>query len=618
MAENWTLIDGLICRTSNGNNYYPNATEIFKLIKDPDFSFNNTIRFSKIGLPIFCEIKSKDEKIFLDVYVKKGNVKIPVTIKDGNIIDYIIENNTWHFINTNIEELNQLFIKAEINKIGEINLKQYLFLIKSDIFSEDKLLINNTDSKQIINSDNEQYIPPANLNALLYKYQETGFLWIKKIINQIGGCILGDEMGLGKTLQAITLCQDLINSKQKQILIIAPVSLLANWQNELQKFAPLTTSIIHHGKERTGFYKDLIDFDIVIVSYSTAVLDIGLLKMITWNLVILDEAQNIKNPISDRAKTLATLKRKRTLLITGTPFENHITDIWSLFHFILPNLLGELNTFKQIVTDDIDGAYFIEPIISPLLLRRRVSDVQLDLPEKIIIPQPINMSDYEADLYEEERNNLLCSGNKNFSLPIIQKLRMLCTHPYLILDDIKSFDPYISYKYQRLCELLQEIIERQEKVIIFTSYKKMFNIFEQDFMQRFSIQASLINGDTAVPDRQKIVENFNNIKGAAILCLNPKAAGVGLNITGANHVIHYNLEWNPALEDQATARAYRNGQKKNVFVYRLYYKDTIEEAVNNKLFIKRNIANIAIVGNNGETMNSNDILEALNMSPRNK
>lgn len=611
MSGIWKIEKNLII---DGKNYYPDAKEIFAAVGNDASILQNEIRFSKIGLPLFCNINTDGEKILLKIFTKKGNNEYPVYIKNGKIIDYIIINNTWHFINANLIEINDLLKRADIEVTGEITLKQYLLLIKSDLFSEDKIISNYVDNNQIQNLNSDLYIPPEKLNAKLYKYQETGFIWLKNTIKQTGGCILGDEMGLGKTLQAIALCQDFINSNRNNILIIAPVSLLANWNNELLKFSPSLTTIIHQGSNRTGFYKDLINYDVVIISYSTAVLDIGLLKRIKWDLVILDEAQNLKNPMSERAKVLSTLNRENTLLITGTPFENHITDIWSLYNFILPGFLGDLNTFKKNVSDDIIGASFIEPIISPLLLRRRVTDVELCLPEKIIIPQPIYMSEYECDLYEEERNYLLNSANKSFSLPLIQKLRMLCTHPKLLIED--EIEPTCSYKYQRLCELLQEIIIREEKAIIFTSYKKMFKIFENDLAKRFSVPIWSINGDTEVQERQKIVEQFNKLPNSGVLCLNPKAAGVGLNITGANHVIHYNLEWNPALEDQSTARAYRNGQKKTVFVYRLFYKNTIEEAVNEKLFSKRNIANVAIVGNNGETLNSKDIVDALNMSPK--
>ena len=516
MSDVWKIKDNLILIESSNDAYYPSANEIFNSINQDNYLLANEIRFSKIGLPIFCEITNKDEKIILNIYVKKGNSKYSVIFRDGKIIDYIIIDKTWHFLNSDCNELNKLFLESGIKTLGEISLKQYLNLVKSNLFSEDKLIQIGIDRKKIINENPDLYFPPKNLNANLYKYQEIGYLWLKQTLSQTGGCILGDEMGLGKTLQAIALCQEFVNSNKNSILIIAPVSLLANWQNELLKFAPTLSTFIHQGVNSTGFYKNLKKYDIVIVPYTTAVLDSGMLRMITWDLVILDEAQNIKNPSSERAKVLSTLKRANTLLITGTPFENHITDIWSLYNFILPGFLGELSSFKKIVSDDVAGATFIEPIISPLLLRRRVSDVELDLPEKVIIPQPINMSEYECNLYDEERNFLLNSGKKNFTLPLIQKLRMLCTHPQLVIDKNNLNDTIYehSYKYQRVCEILEEIIEKEEKVIIFTSYKKMFEIFEKDIRIRYGIPLWSINGETDVSDRQKIVETFNNTKKA--------------------------------------------------------------------------------------------------------
>ena len=199
---------------------------------------------------------------------------------------------------------------------------------------------------------------------------------------------------------------------------------------------------------------------------------------------------------------------------------------------------------------------------------------------------------------------------------MLQKLRIYCTHPDAVIESSSENDPYeVSVKYQRLCEIVEEIISRKEKVIVFTSYKRMFEIFKHDIPKRFGIQLWTINGETPVLDRQAIVDNFNSLDKSVMLVLNPRAAGTGLNITGANHVIHYNLEWNPSLEDQSSARAYRRGQKKTVFIYRLYYKGTVEEVVNDRIERKRDIASYAIVGNNGKSQDREDIIRALELIP---
>jgi SNF2 family DNA or RNA helicase len=249
------------------------------------------------------------------------------------------------------------------------------------------------------------------------------------------------------------------------------------------------------------------------------------------------------------------------------------------------------------------------------MIRRMVKDVATDLPEKIVIPQPLLMSNSEGLKYEEFREAACAESEGNsLNLGILQKLRMFCTHPLLCENDI--FDPYdVSVKYQRLCEIVDEICSLGEKVILFTSYQKMFDILDRDIPYRFGIPIWKINGSTPVEKRQNIVDDFNNYEASALLALNPRAAGTGLNITSANHVVHYNLEWNPALEDQASARAYRRGQEKTVFVYRLYYEDTVEQIVNERIERKREMVSAAIVGTDGKTENREDIIAALNISP---
>ena len=343
-----------------------------------------------------------------------------------------------------------------------------------------------------------------------------------------------------------------------------------------------------------------------------------MLKMIEWQMVVLDEAQSIKNPYSSRTKACKALNRVRSLAVSGTPFENHVTDIWSLVDFVQPNLLGSLQSYKEVVTDDVEGGKKIEPILSALMVRRLVRDVAKDLPEKVVSTQALQMSDAESEQYIRYVGALKDSMDvNNVNLGMLQQLRIFCTHPDAATELQRGNDPYeVSVKYQRLCEIVEEIISRNEKVIVFTSYKRMFEIFKEDIPQRFGIQLWTINGETPVLDRQAIVDRFNKMDGTAMLVLNPRAAGTGLNITGANHVIHYNLEWNPSLEDQSSARAYRRGQEKTVFVYRLYYEGTVEEVVNDRIERKRDIALHAIIGNDGQSQDREDILRALELIPK--
>jgi SNF2 family DNA or RNA helicase len=338
--------------------------------------------------------------------------------------------------------------------------------------------------------------------------------------------------------------------------------------------------------------------------------------MIKWDMVAVDEAQNIKNPHAERTKSVKRIPCHAAIAITGTPFENHMTDIWSLMDFVASGFMGTLAEFNRDYPDSIESADRIEPILSAFMIRRRVSEVAQDLPERVDIPQVITMSEIESLKYEEERKQILENiGDQTASLALLQKLRMYCTHPFLLENRAYSDPLQFSTKYERLCSILEEVISLNEKVIMFTSYNEMFNILLTDIPDRFSIPVFMINGSTPVEERQPTIDRFSEHGNSALLVLNPRAAGTGLNISAANHVIHYNLEWNPALEDQASARAYRRGQEKVVFVHRLYYADTVEQVINERIEYKRLLSEKAVVGSTGSHEGMDDILAALKMSP---
>ena len=594
-----------------------NAVDVYDALKKEDYylfgenqgnienAFPN-IYFSSIGLIALPKISCINGMLSIERKVENQFVDFVKC----EIIDQIIIEDEWHYI-SNAKDINRLLKNTKVRQNGSITINDYFEILKENRnLNIVENIVQSNDLKNILSLSE-----PKNLNATLFEYQKVGYSWMTTMLKNVKGCILGDEMGLGKTLQAISLIQDNANMGKK-VLVVAPVSLLENWKNECLKFAPYVKVLIHHGLRRGGSPKRFKDYDCIVTSYSNVISDNALLNMIDWELLILDEAQNIKNPYSKRSKYVKEIESKNRLAITGTPFENHILDIWSLVDFVLPDYLGTENEFNKLYQDDINGAEKIEPMLSLVMIRRLVKDVAKDLPEKVIIPQPISMTDKEIDLYESIREEL--SGATNYSLPMLTKLRMFCTHPNLVCDDLCR-DPIInSLKYQRCCEVLEEIIANKEKVIIFTSYQKMFDIFMEDLADRFAIPIDYINGSTQVEKRQQIVDWFNSLDGSAVLILNPKAAGTGLNITAANHVIHYNLEWNPAVEDQASARAYRRGQKKTVFIHRFYYKDTVEEIVNQRIDRKREMATTAVIGSDGSSSDLQDIIDAVNASPRRK
>ena len=631
MASTWLITDNALVVKNEEGLYYPTSSDVFDAIEgqatpfvqglgtsaNPKESFP-TIRFSSIQVPFRVELFfDQDQNIVLRLYCLKKGQKVEVLFRNGRIVDHCIQDNVWFSVSGNIVELEELLKAAGILNSGVISIKQYVKLVEADTFAEVSKVENHIDAGIIKSAPKAAAPVPDTLKATLFKYQEVGFYWLRYMLSESEGCILGDEMGLGKTMQVIATILDMKKNGKLPILIVAPVSLLANWQRECAKFAPSLNVCLHHGSKRTGNYRDLLDYDVVVTAYSTAVSDLFMLNMIKWELVALDEAQNIKNPYSNRTRACKNLNRERSIAVSGTPFENHMSDIWSLMDFILPGVLGSLQSYKDKIPDDAIGGQMIEPVLSPLMLRRLVADVAQDLPEKVVSSQPIIMSSEEAERYKEYLESVkAASDSDSVNLGMLQKLRMYCTHPFITEEFFASSNPYdTSVKYQRFCELMQEILDRKEKVLVFTSYKKMFDVFTSDLPDRFGIKVWTINGETPVDDRQAIVDEFNALPRPAALILNPRAAGTGLNITGANHVIHYNLEWNPSLEDQSSARAHRRGQEKTVFVYRLYYKDTVEQVVNERIERKRETAEAAIVGNEGASLDRQDIIRALELFP---
>lgn len=629
MKATWIIDHNHLALQVEDNILHPNAEEIFTFMTsetknvlgyecdNPAIALKD-IRFSNLGSPVRIKLyNSESGNVCLNLFVIRRGQVVPVDIVSGTIIDQCVsKEGQWFYLNGNVKEVQEILANAGILTQGEISLSQYLKIEEQCLSIKAEYIENNVNVENLRNPIDKNESAPSTLKATLYPYQHTGYLWLKYMLEDTKGCILGDEMGLGKTMQVIAEILYLTAMGRTPVMVVAPISLLENWKRECQKFAPSLNVHIHHGKERISNYKEFLNYDVVVTSYTTVISDINMLNMITWRLVVLDEAQNIKNPGSIRSKMCKSLKRERSLAVSGTPFENHISDIWSIIDFILPGLLGSLKDFQESFSDDEEGGKRIEPILSPIMLRRLVSDVAKDLPEKVVSTQPLLMSDFEAKKYtcfvEELKRNFDAT---NINLGMLQKLRIFCAHPYAV-EDVNDGDPTeVSVKYQRFCEIAEEILCRNEKILVFTSYKKMFEIFKKDIPKRFGIPLWTINGETPVQLRQAIVDNFNELSGSAILILNPRAAGTGLNITGANHVIHYNLEWNPSLEDQSSARAYRRGQRKTVFIYRLYYKDTVEEVVNDRIERKRNIANTAIVGTDGISQDRQDIIKAIHMIP---
>jgi SNF2 family DNA or RNA helicase len=535
--------------------------------------------------------------------------------ESGLSAGHLLFGESWHsLVREEIEEVSSLIRTCGLREGETLSLGTYHKLVvcgeRSLVDFEIPSLTVETDA----DIQGVEDLSDIGLRATLYPYQKSGFRWLTGVANEGIGGILGDEMGLGKTLQVIALFLSEIALGRRNHLVIAPVTLLENWRRELAKFAPRVTPLVHQGPLRTGFPKILEGADVVLTSYETVARDLSLFEMINWEVVVLDEAQAIKNPQARRTDAVKQLRRRVGIAVTGTPVENRLRDLWSLMDFAVPGHLGTETEFLRHFDDSVRDAEVLEPLVTPLLLRRRVEAVAKDLPERIDIPQFLTPSDAEVNLYEVIRKKTIAEFGAAAALVNLTRLRMFCSHPH-ICDGGNQIQIFECVKLVRLLEILEEIFEQGEKALVFTSYTEMADIICRAIRSELGAGADTLDGRRPIVERQLLIDRFSSNGKLQCLVLNPRAAGAGLNITAANHVIHYNPEWNPATEDQATARSYRRGQTKPVTVHRLIYAGTVEEVILARLERKRELAEAAVVGGAGDELDRGDIIRALEMSP---
>lgn len=434
---------------------------------------------------------------------------------------------------------------------------------------------------------------PSGVNAEFREYQVKGFHWLWFLYQYGLNGILADDMGLGKTLQALSLLQ-----KAKEVdgpqptLVIAPTTVVFNWEAEIQKFTPELSCLKLSGPERKTLFKHIPEYDIVITSYALVRRDIAKLKKFNFRYIILDESQNIKNAISQTAQAVKELQSDHKLALSGTPIENKLEELWSVFDFLMPGFLFNVAEFNyRYVTpimerQDKTVEKRLKLQIFPFILRRMKRDVAKDLPDKVENMAYCELTDEQRDFYLEvldstkeelfksiELNGLEKSRMSIFSA--LLRLRQICCHPKLYdKEHVKGVIK--SGKFEYLKGMLEQIIQEKHRVLLFSQFVDMLDIIK-GWLQREGIPYEYLTGKTK--DRQAAVENFNSNPNIPIFLISLKAGGTGLNLTGADYVIHYDPWWNPAVEDQATDRAYRIGQTKKVFVYRLITKNTVEEKI---------------------------------------
>lgn len=608
----WSIEKGLIVGANKNNRIYPEAKHIFEAdgtikIDDIIYEFNIDLNFSKLTSKKYkILISYENEEIFINAITSIAGKEYKLLINNNNFVDYVIVDKKWFFIDPSINEISIILNNLSIALNRNISFADYLKVVKELLILE--IPFEDYVKKNIKKIQSNETKSEENYD-ILFPYQKQGVNWLNFMSNSKCGCILADSMGLGKTLQVIYALRHIKNiNSDAHMLVVAPVSLLENWKREIGKFCPSLSVHVNYAKDRLFFYKELLNYDVIVTSYANVQTSYSMYKMIVWDAIVTDEAQNIKNPRAQRTQTLKELDKKFAIAVTGTPFENHLTDIYSIVDFVIPGYFGTLGEFEANYKDDLMSAEIIKDQINPIMIRRKVEEVKKDLPERFYIPVPIKMGINEAKYYDANINTI--DMLKTTRIDLIQKLRCFCTHPSVYDKNYDDINPYkISSKYQRCCELIEEIIDNNEKVLIFTSFNKMSEILINDLSERFGVYVDYINGSINGQERQLKVDGFSNIEGPAILVLNPKAAGAGLNIISANHAIFYNSEWNPAIDDQASARIYRIGQDKPVFIYRLFYIDTIEEIINEKVQTKRELSDVAIVGNNGELNDIDRVLK---------
>jgi SNF2 family DNA or RNA helicase len=453
------------------------------------------------------------------------------------------------------------------------------------------------------------------LDVTPYAYQSVGIEWLRSQ-QSLGrkGVILADVMGLGKTLQVIGLITENVNRGLRNNLVICPGTLIENWRREISKFSSELNYLIHSGSLRAGTAAKITNFDVVITSYDALVRDHAMLSSISWNLVIVDEAQFIKNPSAQRSARCKGLPRNFGIAISGTPLENRLLDLWSLAEFAEPGLFGTESQFENEFESDPHGALEVNRIIRPILLRRKLDDIEHQLPEMVVIDHPIIWPEELNIIYEEARNEAIREFAQAGGLVATGRLRKLTTHP-LLMEIGPSDLTVLSPKYALALEIIEELFANGEKCLIFASYKKIIDLITEDISARYPLAfVKSLDGRTPNDERTPLVDDFNNFSGSGVLVCNPIVAGAGLNIVGANHVIHYNLEWNPAKEDQATFRVYRNGQMKETFIHRLFFVDTIDEVIDQRIQLKRGLSDLSVDG----PVTNEDYLAGLQITPLGK
>lgn len=596
-------------------------------------SHTNRMDVYEIKLDVDGSLKGvKMERLWECVLSRKAFIELDIRKKDKS------RNKLSKILVLDLEKISaivQIFDELGIQKLENHTLQRPLWSIAnidSTQFEDIPVTFTITDQlteirKQMLGEKTLKFTPvPKVVKAELRGYQKEGMNWLERLRKMFLSGILADDMGLGKTLQAIVAITQLKKVKTSPTLIVCPTSLLYNWKEEFGKFNPKLKILVVDGipTHRKKLLEDLFEFDVIITSYSLLQKDVEQYKVCNFHYMILDEAQHIKNRGTRNAKSVKQIAAKHRLILSGTPIENSLDELWSLFDFLMPGFLSSYDRFveKYIrVSGDQQkkNLEYLRKKISPFILRRMKEDVLDDLPPVSEIPYHCQLSDVQQDLYksyaESARDELTkLVARDGFDkvqihvLATLTRLKQICCHPAIFAKD--SVEPGDSAKYDMLLELLDTLIEGGHKTVIFSQYTKMLQILRRDF-EKMGVKFSYLDGSSK--NRLEIVNEFNEDKSISVFLVSLKAGGTGLNLVGADTVIHYDMWWNPAVENQATDRVHRMGQKQSVSVYKLVTLGTIEEKIVSMQQRKQGLVK-KVVSTDDEAMSKltwEDVLELL-------
>ena len=520
-------------------------------------------------------------------------------LKDGSYLS-LEQNSTLDFLEKTITGMDINY--KDLSK-GEVKIPMYRSLYLNELLKTiNNVQINkNNEYRSIVNGLNHENIEdiqlPENFENMLRYYQKTGFKWLKVLDSYKFGGILADDMGLGKTIQLLAVLMDYNQNteKPKTSIVVCPSSLSLNWQSEANKFAKDLKTLVIHGtaRERQKQIQNLEKYNLIITSYDLLKRDIELYKNkdYEFKFIIADEAQYLKNSNTQNAKSIKEIKAETRYALTGTPIENSLSELWSIFDYIMPGYLFTYKKFKN--TFEVPIAKENNPqvmaklkmLIEPFVLRRTKAEVLTELPEKTITVLNSQMKEEQEKIYlkylsqvKQEVADLVnetgYEKNQIKILAALTRLRQICCHPSLFLNNYEGE----SSKLEQCMEIIEEGVQSGHKMLLFSVYTSMFEILEKELEKR-NIKYFKLTGSTKVEDRLDLVDEFNQNKDIKVFLISLKAGGTGLNLIGADMVIHYDPWWNVSSENQATDRAYRIGQKNNVQVYKLITKNSIEEKI---------------------------------------